>query len=148
MYKDYNNLCEEVEEELKGCWKKLVARTFRRSLLERYGVPTNDDTLSSLVEIVMSSAEEDASAVTLKSLANHHIANLLLLTEYSSTHYNNYMEVAWGKGYIFTVEQSIEDYLMALDEFGDFHLETSAHFIYYNQDIWHNDDFDCVMREL
>lgn len=146
MYKDYN-LCEEVEEELKGCRSELVARTFRRSLLERYG-PTNDGTLSSLVEIVMSSAEEDASAVTLKSLANHHIANILLLNEYSSTQYNNYMEVAWGKGYIFTVEQSIDDYLMALDEFGDFHLETSAHFIYYNPDIWHNDDFDCVMREL
>ena len=57
------------------------------------------------------------------------------------------MEFAWGKGFTVPLEQSIDDYLMALEEFGEFHLQTCAHFIFYNQDIWHNDDFDRVMEE-
>ena len=132
MQKDFNHQSQ----------RELVARTFRQALTKRYGVPTDDGTLSSLIEIVMSSADEDASAVTLKSLANYHINNIVLLHEYSSNNYNLYMEFAWGKGYVFTMEQTIDDYIMAWNEFGDFHLSSTAHFIFYNQDIWSNEEFD------
>ena len=124
---------------------KMVARTIRESLHNRYFVHTKRDTLSSLVNIVLSSADHNASIVELKRLANEHISNIISLNEYSRENYNICMELAWGGWYEFTLEQSVEDYITAWDEEpGDFHPETTAAYIYYNQDIWHNEDMEGI----
>jgi len=125
---------------------KMVARTIRESLLNRYFVQTKRDTLSSLTDIVLSSADHNASAVELKRLANEHISNIISLNEYSRKNYNICMELAWGGWCEFALEQTIEDYITAWDEHGDFHLQTTAHYIYYNQDIWHNEDMEGYMN--
>ena len=133
------------EQYIEDQQSKLVAYVFTQALFDRYDLPT--DSLDSLVDIVMSCVDHDSSAAELESLANQHISDIVSLNEYSNTKYNKYMEFAWGKGFTVPLEQSIDDYLMVLDEFGEFHLQTCAHFIFYNQDIWHNDDFDRVMEE-
>jgi len=114
-----------------------VARTIRESLYRRYHVQT--DTLSSLINLVLSNADHNASAVELKRSANEHINNIIKLNVYSRKNYNTCMELLWGRWCEFTLEQTIEDYITAWDEHGDFHLQTTAHYIYYNQDIWHNE---------
>jgi len=133
------------EQYIEDQQSKLVACVFTQALFDRYNLPT--DSLDSLVDIVMSCVEWSTSAAELEALANQHISDIVSLNEYSNTKYNKYMVFAWGKGFTVPLEQSIDDYLMALEEFGEFHLQTSAHFIFYNQDIWHNDDFDRVMEE-
>jgi len=116
---------------------KRVTCVFTQALFDRYDLPT--DSIDSLVDIVMSCADHDSSAAELESLANHHVSNIILLNEYSNTNYNKYMELAWGIGFTFPLKQSIDDYLMAFEELGEFQIQTTAHYIYYNQDIWHND---------
>ena len=133
------------EQYIEDQQSKLVACVFTQALFDRYDLPA--DSLDSLVDIVMSCVEWSTSAAELEALANQHISDIVSLNEYSNTKYNKYMEFAWGKGFTVPLEQSIDDYLMVLEEFGEFHLQTCAHFIFHNQDIWHNDDFDRVMEE-
>ena len=121
--------------------RELISRTFQRALFERYNLTNSSNTLSSLVEIVVSSVDHDASATELKSSANYHINNIILLNEYSSSNYDIYMKIAWGKWYIFTIEQTIDDYLWAWGDLGDFNLSSTAHYIFYNQNIWSNEEF-------
>ena len=117
--------------------RELIAHTFQRTL----HVAIKSDTLSSLVDIVLSCVDDiNTSATELKSLANYHINNIILLNKYSSKNYNVYMEMAWGRGYIFDIEQSIDGYIMAWNELGDFDLRFTTHHIFYNQGIWSNED--------
>jgi len=120
--------------------KSIVTRIIEASLCDRYGVTVNRrGIILTLIDIVLSCATHDASAVELKSLANYHVNNIIRLNRYSSRNYNKYMEAAWGKGYMFTMEQTVENYVDAWEDLGEFHLLSMAHHIHYNQDIWHND---------
>jgi hypothetical protein len=124
--------------------KELVARTIKL-LFRRYNVGLKTEAFISLVEIVLSIADDQATSTKLKATAIKQINQILQLRDYASKHYDMYMNYAWGRGYIFTVAQSIDDYICAYHEFGcDFHPPSWAHFVYHSQDIWHND----YMKEM
>jgi hypothetical protein len=124
--------------------EELVARTIK-PLFERYGVSTKTGAFSSLVEIVISIAGHQAMPTMLNATAIQQMSNIIQLRDYTSKNYDMYMNRSWGQGYVFTVAQSIDDFIYAYREFGyDFHPSSWAHFVYHPQDIWHNDD----MKEL
>jgi hypothetical protein len=128
--------------------KELVARSIKQ-LFQRYNVSIKTGAFTSLVEIVLSITNHQATSTKLKATAIKQINQILQLRDYASKHYDMYMNLAWGRGYIFTVAQSIDDYICAYHEFGcDFHPPSWAHFVYHSQDIWHNDYMEELNSEL
>ena len=128
--------------------KELVERTLK-PLFTRYNVSIKTGAFSSLVEIVLSIADHQAASTKLKATAIQQMNHILQLRDYVSKNYDMYMNCAWGRGYGFTVAQSVEDYIRAYREFEcDFHPPSWAHFIYHPQDIWHNDDMKELISDL
>lgn len=128
--------------------RELVARTLK-PLFKHYNVSIKTKAFSSLVEIVLSIADHQATSAKLKGTAIQQMNHILQLRDYASKNYDMYMNWAWGRGYAFTVAQSIEDYICAYREFEcDFHPPSWAHFIYHPQDIWHNDDMKELISDL
>jgi len=129
--------------------KELVERTFK-PLFDLYGVSTKTDTFSSLVQIVLSDiADPGATAVVLKSIAVKQIKNILQMNDHASKNYNLYMERAWGRGYVFTVSQSIDDYIFAFRNcVFDFEPSVWVEFVFREQDIWRNDDMKSVLSSI
>lgn len=136
---NFNNML--YESKFSDNERELVALTIRR-MFDRHQI-YDDNTLHSLVEIVISLAGPHATAVTLKATAIQQMKNILLLNDYCSENYNLYMERAWGSWHTFSFEQTAADYITACEELSDdFHVSSWAHFIFYSQDIWHNDDME------
>ena len=128
--------------------KELVARTLK-PLFKHYNVSIKTKAFSSLVEIVLSIADHQATSTKLKATAIQQMNRILQLRDYVSKNYDMYMNCAWGRGYAFTVAQSVEDYIRAYREFEcDFHPPSWAHFIYHPQDIWHKDDMKELISDL
>ena len=128
--------------------KELVERTLK-PLFTRYNVSIKTGAFSSLVEIVLSIADHQATSTKLKATAIQQMNHILQLRDYASKNYDMYMNWAWGRDYAFTVAQSIDDYICAYHEFEcDFHPPSWAHFVYHHQDIWHNNDMKELISDL
>jgi len=138
-----------MSEQQDVCYdEELVARTIKL-FFKRYNVSNKTEVFTSLVKIVLSIADHQATSTMLKATAIQQMNHILQLRDYTSKNYDMYMNLAWGRGYIFTVAQSIDDYICAYHEFGcDFHPPSWAHFVYHSQDIWHNDYMEELNSEL